>query len=110
MGKGSSGLDVRMLKLAFKPVLHEDCLRQGLSGATDQVLVVVASVMMKHEETGAQGSEEYCAHAEERHLARQQRWHQQGVPAPPGAEIRHDVLPESLRPLVRWGRHGRGRI
>ena len=49
-----------MLKLAFKPVLHEDCLRQWLSGATDQVLVVVASVMMKHEETGAQGSEEYC--------------------------------------------------
>ena len=49
-----------MLKLAFKPVLHEDCLRQWLSGASDQVLVVVASVMMKHEETGAQGSEEYC--------------------------------------------------
>ena len=49
-----------MLKLAFKPVLHEDCLRQWLSGATDQVLVVVTSVMMKHKETGVQGSEEYC--------------------------------------------------
>ena len=49
-----------MLKLAFKPVLHEDCLHQWLSGATDRVLVVVTSVMMKHEETAAQGSEEYC--------------------------------------------------
>merc|ERR1712142_1070152 len=53
-----SGLDVRMLKLAFKPVLHEDCLRQWLSGATDQVLVVVASVMMKHEETRLLKSDE----------------------------------------------------